>query len=214
MFFPNTTTELGSYQQRRDIRALDLEEAERAQNKLRHLAHLSSMQNQFAAHGDYMRRQDALVREEDSAASETVVAEPKTPTKKLVQNLWHGLPSPETPTFYDSAPKTYLAPSLTLATDSTPGTSIKNGKYDARGPYKRRERETAESGGSQNGGLGEGDYLSTPQVPQDGTERGAMPAQELEAELSPSTTRRSNRLRAVLKPVCKCGVDHKLKNIN
>jgi hypothetical protein len=153
-------------------------------------------------------RQDALMREEDSATAETALEEPKTPTKNRVQNLWHGLPSPETPTFHGNTLEMQSAASSTLTTDRSPTTPTKNGRYGSRGPYKTRETGPPESNDHHDIGLDEGDSLAGPVTPKDDTERDAMLAQEFEAELSPTTTRRSTRLRVVPKPVCRCFADH------
>jgi hypothetical protein len=150
------------YQQRRADRALEIAAKESGKRQAVNTSYLGTF---FGPTSSHVLKDSTATLEKSAATTELTVEEPKTPTKKRVPNHWHGLPSPETPTFHGST----------------------------------SEKPLAGSKGSQE----EGSSVVTPHTPQAITDRDALLAHELEAELSPSTTRRSTRLRAVPKSNCK-----------
>jgi hypothetical protein len=162
------------------------------------------------------------MRKEHRTTAEAALEEPKTPTKKRVQNLWHGLPSPSTPTFHGTPSAGSSVGSLDLLT-SADASSNKN-KLQHLFPRASQylgddtspDRLQAAVYGLQRSSAEPRDTLSNRQATDfevnddtdieasgDVTIRDAMLAQELGAELGSTTTRRSTRLRNVPNPTCK-----------
>ena len=106
-----------------------------------------------------------------------ITEEPKTPTKKRFRNLWHGLPSPDTPTFQHSRRGTFSADVSKASTNGTSEDAV------VASPSLSDYKDVATA--------------------QDTIESDIMLAQELEDSRSPTTARRSTRLRTVPKPNCK-----------
>jgi hypothetical protein len=137
--------------------------------------------------------------------------EPCTPKKKHVPILWHGLPSPETPTFNDKAhdtPSAYFAQSelawqASLSkTKSAVETAVENAKDDAN-PYPVPARSAVDTNNIDN----DDTKVVVPQMPQHTLEYDERLARELEESPSPTTTRRSTRLRKQPKPTCEFCID-------
>jgi hypothetical protein len=189
----------------------------------RQAASTSYLSNSFGPTSQYVLENNASTLEKNAStleksvtASESTIEEPKTPTKKRMQSLWHGLPSPETPTFHGS-------PSAGSSV-GTVGSGYRGGhKYQLRHLFPRTSEYLGEDastdrvqvafhelrrspaeprGNTQATALQVNDDTDT-EAPDDVTIRDTMLARELEVELSPSTTRRSARLRTVPKPSCK-----------
>jgi len=106
-----------------------------------------------------------------------IAEEPKTPTKKRFRNLWHGLPSPDTPTFEHSPRGTSLVDVSKASTNDTSEDAV------VASPSLSDYKDVATA--------------------QDTIESDVMLERELENSLSPTTARRSTRLRTVPKPNCK-----------
>ncbi|KAI4621798.1 hypothetical protein J4E80_004171 [Alternaria sp. BMP 0032] len=116
--------------------------------------------------------------------------EPHTPRKKRTPILWHGLPSPETPTFRND---TRATPSASSAREELSWqTSLEETKNDIEIALKKA-KDTINT----NDDDVKPDTFKTPEVDN---EADARLARQLEESLSPTVTRRSTRLRTQPKP--------------
>jgi len=193
--------EQASYQQRVDGRASAIAAVETAKYSRRRDAALSRLYNVFDGKSDSGDQkpysQTAIANNEDGADLVQLDA-PCTPKKKPVPILWHGLASPETPTFNRDAGTTTSAADSTrteLVWQASPSPAK---RVVDRAPVLEQRRIDTDGDDIDDAKPSFSQTLDSP------TRDDAELARELEQALSPSSTRRSTRLRKQPKPICKC----------
>jgi hypothetical protein len=83
--------------QRSKQRALSIAATENEQQHQRQMATMSGLHDVFSAHWSHTKPSH-----NSNIIQPQVIDEPRTPTKTRMGNLWHGLPSPETPNFNEN----------------------------------------------------------------------------------------------------------------
>jgi len=194
--------EHASYQQRVDGRASAIAAVETAKHSRRRDAALSRLYNVFDGRSDSGDQKPythtAITKDEDGDVAQP--EQPSTPKKKRVPILWHGLPSPETPTFHRDAGTT------TSVADSTQTELVWQASFSPAKRFVDQVTVSEQSRVNTDGGAIDDAKPTFSQTLDQSTHDDAMLARELEQALSPSSTRRSTRLRKQPKPICKCHV--------
>jgi len=133
--------------------------------------------------------------------------QPSTPKKNRVPILWHGLPSPETPTFRNYTRT--IPPASSAQEELSWQTSLEETNNDIETVLVKANHTTnkfsvpAQSPIDNDKANDDGLKPMISQTPEDDTGADAKLARELEESLNPTATRRSTRLRTQPKPSCK-----------
>jgi hypothetical protein len=136
--------------------------------------------------------------------------EPCTPKRKRMPILWHGLPSPETPSFHGDVQDALSAGSaqeeltwqISLSrTKDAVEIALENAK-DAADQLPAPMQSQIYSKDADNNDV---DTTSSKE-PKDTTKHDAKLARQLAESLSATTTRRSTRLRTQPQPFCECHI--------
>lgn len=199
-----------SYQQRGDSRTSGIAAAETNQQHRRHDAALSRLQNVYSVKGDsddqkpYSKFIGVTSEDFEGVAQPDA---PCTPKKKRMPIFWHGLPSPETPTFHRDVG---TSTSTVSAQDELSWqTSLKETKVDIETTLNKAKDTTnqfsvpAQSPMDLEEANEDDSKPMISQSPDVDTRADARLARQLEESLSPMATRRSTRLRTQPKPSCK-----------
>ena len=201
--------EYSSYQRRVESRASGTAAVETAKHNQRRDAALSRLYNVFDGKSDSGDQkpyiQTVSANSEDGSVGKP--EQPFTPKKNRVPLLWHGLPSPETPTFHNY---TRAIPSASSAQEELSWqTSLEEAKNDVKTALVTANHTTntfsvpAQSPVDEDNANDDGLKPIISQTPKDDTRADARLARELEEFLNPTATRRSTRLRTQPKPSCK-----------
>ncbi|KAI4919206.1 hypothetical protein J4E85_009463 [Alternaria conjuncta] len=198
--------EYSSYQRRVESRASGTAAVETAKHNQRRDAALSRLYNVFDGKSDSGDQkpysQTVSANSEDGSVGKP--EQPSTPKKNRVPLLWHGLPSPETPTFHNY---TRAIPSASSAQEELSWqTSLEEAKNDVKTALVTANHTTntfsvpAQSPIDGDNANDDGLKPIISQTPKDDTGADARLARELEESLNPTATRRSTRLRTQPKP--------------
>ncbi|KAI4699084.1 hypothetical protein J4E81_004975 [Alternaria sp. BMP 2799] len=198
--------EYSSYQRRVESRASDTAAVEAAKHNRRRDAALSHLHNVFDGKSDSGDQkpysQTVSANSEDGSLGKP--EQPSTPKKNRVPLLWHGLPSPETPTFHNYA---RTIPSVGSAQEELSWqTSLEETKNDIETALVKANHTTnnfsvpAQSPIDNDKANDDDLKPIISQAPEDDTGADARLARELEKSLNPTATRRSTRLRTQPKP--------------
>jgi hypothetical protein len=178
-----------------------------------HMASMSHLQNGVGAESDSTEQKPCsninTINDEQSIGV-ALPEEPCTPKKKRIPILWHGLPSPETPSFgHDmqsipsagSAQEELVWQTSLQRTKGAAKTALEKSKDSGDSlPLLKQLRTDTRTDDVDDG------KFAIPQKPENTIQNDAILARELEASSNPTTTRRSTRLRTQPKPTCKSSV--------
>lgn len=121
---------------------------------------------------------------------------PRTPRKKRNPVLWHGLPSPNTPTFHS---ETHYTPSAGSAKEELVWQTTRGQTKDAVDQSSILIQHCTDTGKRE----AEDVNSAILRAVDDATQNDAILARELERSINPTKARRSTRLRTQAKPICK-----------
>ncbi|KAI4706776.1 hypothetical protein J4E89_008471 [Alternaria sp. Ai002NY15] len=198
--------EYSSYQRRVESRASGTAAVETAKHNQRRDAALSRLYNVFDGKSDSGDQkpysQTVSANSEDGSLGKP--EQPSTPKKNRIPLLWHGLPSPETPTFHNYA---RTIPSVGSAQEELSWqTFLEETKDDVETAMVKANHTSnkfsvpAQSPIDNEKANDDGLKPMISQTPEDDTGADARLARELEESLNPTATRRSTRLRTQPKP--------------
>ena len=125
-----------------------------------------------------------------------LMGEPHTPRKKRNPVLWHGLPSPNTPTFRSD---THYTPSVGSAKEELVWQTTREQKKDAVDQHSILIQHCTDTGKRE----AEDVNTAILRAVDDATQNDAILARELERSINPIKARRSTRLCTQAKPICK-----------
>ncbi|KAL1795718.1 hypothetical protein ACET3X_005942 [Alternaria dauci] len=185
-----------SYQQYIKARMSELPAVESDEQHQQQTAALLHLQNVCPTGGgcvDQILDGDTTTPDSKPFHESALVREPQTPRKKRVPVLWHGLPSPGTPTFCSD---THHTPSAGPAKEELIGQDTREQTKDAIDQLPILMQHCTDATKTE----AEDVKTETPQTIEDATRNDAILARELEASLHSTKARRSNRLRTQMKP--------------